>query len=247
MMAGDGAQGTRGIALAKPLLMLSARPALALAAQAMMAGILQRRGQSRPWRAAAGWWMVDGSLVDLGCLCALAALTRSEGIRPRDLLGQVTDGPGRELRQGLGSLVALAPAVVVSAALQRAFYGAEPPPQIAVVRLPRWATAYSVLIWPALWGTAEELTYLGYALPRLEARLGRLPAAALVAACWAAQHVVMPWLPDQRYLAARALTALPVSIETTALYLLRGRRLPPLIVGHWAADAATALFAARQP
>ncbi len=33
-------------------------------------------------------------------------------------------------------------------------------------------------------------------------------------------------------------------ISTTMLYLLRGRRLPPLIVAHWASDAASALFAA---
>jgi len=33
-------------------------------------------------------------------------------------------------------------------------------------------------------------------------------------------------------------------ISTTMLYLLRGRRLPPLIVAHWASDEASAIFAA---
>jgi membrane protease YdiL (CAAX protease family) len=107
------------------------------------------------------------------------------------------------------------------------------------------ASAYSVLVWPVLWAAAEEATYLGYTLPRLEALTGSTPASvALVSAVWALQHEALPLLPDGRYLVYRPLTALPVTFTTTLLYLLRGRRLPPLMVAHWASDAASALFAA---
>ena len=91
----------------------------------------------------------------------------------------------------------------------------------------------------------EEATYLGYTLPRLEALLGNTAVSAgLVSTVWALQHESLPLLLDGRYLVYRPLSALPVTVTTTLLYLLRGRLLPPLMVAHWAADGASALFAA---
>lgn len=60
------------------------------------------------------------------------------------------------------------------------------------------------------------------------------------------QHPTLPALPDRRYIACRMLTSLPIVGMQTAFYLLRQRRLPPLIVGHWVADLATGLAAAFQ-
>ena len=91
-----------------------------------------------------------------------------------------------------------------------------------------------MLVWPALWAPAEELTYLGYALPRLEAWIGRGPAAAVVSLVWAAQHLALPFIPDGRYLLSRMLTALTVTGSMTAGYLraveipiLQGRDFTP--------------------
>jgi membrane protease YdiL (CAAX protease family) len=102
-----------------------------------------------------------------------------------------------------------------------------------------------VLVWPVIWAAGEEATYVGYTLPRLEALTGSTAVSgALVSAVWALQHESLPLLPDGRYLVYRPLSALPVTLTTTLLYLLRGRRLLPLMVAHWAADASSALFAA---
>ena len=57
----------------------------------------------------------------------------------------------------------------------------------------------------------------------------------------------LPFLPDRRYLAHRALTTVPIVATQVAYYLWRGRRLPPLILGHWAADLATGAMVAFQP
>ena len=112
-------------------------------------------------------------------------------------------------------------------------------------RLPAWATAHSVLVRPAVWAFAEETTYLGYALPRLEARTGRTsPCVGVVALAWALQHLALPFLADRRYLAARVLSALPVTAATTAQYVVTGRRLPPMLVAHWLADLPTATCSA---
>src|SRR4051794_8832874 len=105
-----------------PALMLVARPAFALLAQATVAGILRRRGRSAPWREAGGWWLADGSLVDLGCLAALGWLARREGTRLAALPGARRDMLQRDLRQLLGDLAWLAPAFIASGLVQRRFY-----------------------------------------------------------------------------------------------------------------------------
>src|SRR6266516_4599263 len=156
------------------VLMLAARPAFAFVTQLVVAAGLRLSRHPKPLQEAGRWWMVSGTLIDLLCLGTLTWLTRREGIRLADLLKVRRERLGRDLVLGLGDLVALTPAVVISSLLTRLFYGpAGRPPQVAVARgLPRAASAYSVLVWPAIWSIAEETTYVGYTLPRLEALLG---------------------------------------------------------------------------
>ena len=227
--------------------MLLARLSFALGAQALATCLLGRGRWSRAaWRAAGAWWTVWGTLADLGSLGALAWLARREGTHLAVLgsLDRRRVGGGEVLR-GLGAVLALAPAVGASALVTRVFYRGALPPQVSLPRdLLAWATTYSVLVWPAVWGFAEETTYLGYALPRLEARTGHTwPSVGAVALAWALQHLALPFLPDRRYLAARVLSALPVTAATTALYVVTGRRLPAMMVAHWLADLPTALVA----
>jgi hypothetical protein len=224
------------------------RGGFALAAQALVAAGFRLRRHPAPWRAAAAWWMVYGSLADLGCLAVLRWLLRREGRALGDLLDLDRARLGPDLRAGLGDIAALVAGAAVSSALQRPFYPGLPPQVTATRGLPRWARAYGVLVWPALWATTEELVYLGYALPRLEAQLGRAaPAAALTLLSWGPlQHPALPALPDRRYAVSRALTALPAIGPQVALARWRGWRLPPLVLGHWVADLATGLTAAFQ-
>jgi hypothetical protein len=215
-----------------PVLMLAARPVFALATQLAVATGFRLAHHPKPLRAAGRWWMVSGTLIDLLSLGTLTWLTRREGIRLAALFDVRSAHLGREVVLSLGNLVGITPAVAFSAALTRLFYGPSGQPlQIAVARgLPRAASAYSVLVWPVLWSMTEEATYLGYTLPRLEALVGNTPvSAALVSTVWAVQHEALPLLPDGRYLVYRPLSALPVTLTTTLLYLLRGRRLPSLI------------------
>jgi hypothetical protein len=230
-----------------PVLMLAARPVFALVTQLTVAVGFRLKRHPKPLLEAGRWWMVSGTLIDLLSLGMLTWLTRREGIRLTDLLNVRRDRLGRDLLLALGDLVALMPAVGIGAAFTRLFYGPSgQPPQVAAARgLPQVAAAYSVLVWPVLWSMTEEATYVGYTLPRLEALLGNTAmSAALVSAVWALQHEALPLLPERRYLVYRPLSALPVTLSTTLLSLLQGRRLPPLMGAHWAADSASALLAA---
>jgi membrane protease YdiL (CAAX protease family) len=119
-------------------------------------------------------------------------------------------------------------------------YGDAPPP-VPIGPLPLWGALYSLLVWPVLWALAEQLTYTGYALPRLEALSGRAwLAVRIVVFGWSVQHCAMPLLPEWRFILWRAVTALPIALVCSLIYL-RTRRVLPLIVAHWAADT-TAVF-----
>ena len=230
-----------------PLMMLIARPALALAAQSITALALRGNMSRRSWTAAARYWMVYTSLVDLGCLAILMSAARREHTPLRATMGFGDRSP-RPFRSALADVALVVPAAVASQLLARPLGDGDPYPlQIRVAHVHGLAKAYSITVWPLLWGLTEEATYLGYALPRLEQQLGRLPAAGLTAAAWALQHAVMPVLPGRRYLAMRVLTMLPVSTAFTAVYATRGRRLAPLAAAHWLSDASAALLAASLP
>src|ERR1022692_1697197 len=90
-----------------PLLLATGRCGLILLVQALAAGVFAPRGHPAPWRAAAPWWSVYGTLVDLGCLALMWRFTRAEGITIRDLIGAIRDLIGairlrRDILAGLG-------------------------------------------------------------------------------------------------------------------------------------------------
>src|SRR5690242_18484503 len=70
-----------------PALMLFARTACAVGAQALVAALFALRLSPTPWHDAEPWLPVYGTLVDAGCLALLWRLTRREGIRLFDLVG----------------------------------------------------------------------------------------------------------------------------------------------------------------
>ena len=70
-----------------PALMLFARAACAVGAQAVVAAVFALRASPTPWHDAEPWLPVYGTLIDAGCLALLWRLTRREGIRLFDLVG----------------------------------------------------------------------------------------------------------------------------------------------------------------
>jgi membrane protease YdiL (CAAX protease family) len=116
-----------------------------------------------------------------------------------------------------------------------------PPPQI-FGPLPLWAALYSVVVWPVIWAVAEQMTYSGYALPRLQALSGRTWVALLITSLgYGLQHIALPSLPDVRFMLYRFLPAAVVGLTMFLVYL-RLRRLRPLILAHWFADITSAVL-----
>lgn len=146
----------------------------------------------------------------------------------------------------VGVLAASVPAVVFSGELTGDFYGDAIPPMFAVVDVPLWANAVSVLVVPLLAELAEPVAYLGMVLPRLERRLGRAwLAAPIVVVIWATEHSFYPLLIsagglDLEFAAYRAISVLPFLAAWTALYYAFGRRLLPIMAARWVFNGGTA-------
>lgn len=227
------------------MLLLVARLTFAFFAQTLVAGIYLAARHDSPWRSAAAWWVVDGTLVDIGCLWVLSILIRREGLRLKDILGFQSKSIRRDVLLGLAYVVLLIPAVIIGNLLTQWIYPGGSPPQIAVTSsLPAWGLLYSIVIWPIVWAFTEELTYLGFIFPRLVRITKRTwLASILIILFWTLQHIAMPFIPDGRYLFYRTISALPVIITTTLIFLLGGRKIPSLIFAHWFLEMAGMLSA----
>jgi membrane protease YdiL (CAAX protease family) len=227
-----------------PALMLFARAAFAVVAQALVALIFVLRSSPSPWHDAGPWLPVYGTLIDAGCLSLLWWFTRHEGIRLFDLVGFDRTRLFRDVALGF----ALIPPSLVfilggTYGVGWLVYGTPTPPYF-YQQLPLPAVLYGVLVWPFIWGLTEQMTYNGYLLPRFQVLCRNTSVAvALVAFAWSAQHVVMPLNFDTKYIVFRLLSPIPFSLFSTLLYL-RLRRLIPFAVAHALMDGASVLIGA---
>jgi len=230
------------------ILFLPGRFVFAVVAQGLVAGLFALQGSSDAWRDAAAWWPVYSTITDLLCLLSLIWLTRREGITVLSLFGVSGKPALRELIWTPAYLLAVAPAVVVGNVITQAFYGSGLPPMITIVDLPPVWALYSLIVWPLIWVVAEELVYLGYLLPRVEALSSKTWVAVLVVTFfWGLQHLGIPFIADETYLISRVMAAWAVTGGMTLVFVLWRRRLIPLIGVHYIADLSTAFLAGVLP
>lgn len=225
------------------ILFLPARLVFAFLAQGMVAGLFAFQGSNDAWHDAAAWWPVYSTITDLLTLLALVLLTRREGLTLIDLIGVRGKEAFKQLAWTPAYLLAVAPAAALASVITRVFYGSALPPMIAVVDLPPIGVWYSLIVWPVIWVIAEELMYLGYLLPRIEALSGKTWLAVLVVIFfWGLQHFAIPFIADGTYLVSRVLAAFAATGGMTLVFVLWRRRLVPLIGVHYIADLSTAIL-----
>jgi uncharacterized protein len=95
-----------------PVLVIVARPTLALLAQAVTLLIMTQLNVPRAGIAVRNWWTVYGTLVDLGCLGLLLWLTRREGIRLGDLIAFSKNRLKTDIPLGLGIFIIVFPVTI---------------------------------------------------------------------------------------------------------------------------------------
>jgi membrane protease YdiL (CAAX protease family) len=230
-----------------PALMLFARAACAVGAQAVVAAVFALRASPTSWHDAEPWLPVYGTLIDAGCLALLWRLTRREGIGLFDLVGFARARLVRDTLLG----VALIPVSLVfifggTYAAGWIVYGTLTQPYF-LGGLPLPAALYGVLVWPFIWGLTEQMTYNGYLMPRFQVLCRRTSVAiAIVSFAWALQHAFMPLTFDPKFMAFRVVASAPFAVFGTLVYL-RLRRLLPLALAHALMDGATVLIPMLAP
>ena len=241
------------ISRAAPYVLIAGRSAFLLAAQALVALLFLLRRDGTPWASAGNWWTVYGTLADLGCLALLWRYSRREGVSLRSLLGPVRWRGGRDAWLGLGLCLLIFPLMVAGGMLANwLFFGsfvASTAPIAGAAAgasaphvFPLWRTLYSLCVWWIVWTPTEQLTYQGFALPRLQALTGRTwIALAWVGFWWSLQHSFLPFVPEWHYVAVRFVMVAPGILVTMLIYL-RMRRLTPMIVAQWPMDILVALM-----
>jgi membrane protease YdiL (CAAX protease family) len=230
-----------------PMLMLVARSAFAIVAQALVAGIFALRSSPAPWHDAEPWMPVYGTLIDLGCLTLLWRLTGREGIGLRDLIGFDRSRLGRDLLLGL-AVVPVGLALILGGVYGMGWivYGTLTPPYLFGA-LPLPAALYAVFVFPLIWGLTEQMTYNGYLAPRFRVLCRSTSlSVALVSMAWSFQHAVMPLTFDPKFMVVRALSPLPFSVFQTLVYL-RFRRLLPFAIAHALMDGTSAFLGVLLP
>ncbi len=228
-------------------LMLCARSILSFLAQALVAGAYALQSSADPWLAAARWLPIYAGLIDAGCLAALWWLTRREGIALFDLMSFDRSRWGRDVLLGLALIPARLAFIYFGIwSSSELIFGTSAPP--ALFRpLPLIPAIYAVLVFPAIWGITEEMTYNGYVLPRFQV-LSRstVLAVVLVALVWSFQHVLQPMTFHPDYMLYRLLSPIPHSVFVCVAYL-RIRRLLPFVIGHWLMNAGDVLVVVLLP
>ena len=230
-----------------PAVMLFARAFFAVVAQALVALVFALQSSPTPWRDAAPWLPVYGTLIDAGCLALLWRLTRREGMSLLDLVGFERSRLARDVMLGF-VLVPVSLAFIFAGIYAASWlvYGTLRPPYL-YEPLPLPAALYGVLVWPFIWGFTEQITYNGYLAPRFQVLCRSTAlAVAIVAFAWSFQHVVMPLLIDAKFMAFRLLSAVPNTVFQIVLYL-RLRRLIPFAIAHALMDGAGVLVGVLLP
>ncbi|HET7144983.1 MAG TPA: CPBP family glutamic-type intramembrane protease [Anaerolineales bacterium] len=222
---------------------LPARLVFAFISQSLTAALFAFRGSTNAWQDATAWWPVYSTITDLLCLFALVWLMRREKMKINDLIGAKGKDILKQLAWTPAYLLAVAPTSILASIITQAFYGTALPPMITVVNLSPIGELYSLIIWPIIWVITEELVYLGYLLPRIEALSGKTWVAVLVVIFfWGIQHLAMPFILNEKYLVSRILAAIAAISSFPIVFVLGRRRLVPLIGVHYIADLATAIL-----
>jgi uncharacterized protein len=229
-----------------PMLMLFARTAFILLAQGAAFLLLTQLQVANAAVVVRNWWTVYGTLADFGCLGLLIWLTRREGIRLSDLIGLVKGRLKSEIPLGLGLFILIAPITIFGGGMLAKLiaYGNPNPefPEYTFIKtLPLLAVLYSRFLWWPVWSVVEEMTYNGYALPRLMV-MTKSPwlSVTIVAFFFALQHSFL-MLAGFQFGFYTFLAFLPLAFAMVFAYS-RIRRLPPFIIAHWLMDFSNVLF-----
>jgi hypothetical protein len=193
------------------------------------------------WQSSAAWWMLCATAGNVVSLLLLRWRFSREGGSYWDLWRFSRESFWKDLALAVGGFVLAGPiALLPMRWLGTAIVGSYDAAVAVMFRpLPAWGL-WLGLLFPLTIGLAELPTYFGYAMPRLERRLGSGWAAwAIASVALSLQHAALPLVLDGPYLLWRALMYLPFALYIGLIIKLRPRLMPFLMIGHTLIDIGT--------
>jgi hypothetical protein len=220
-----------------PFLMLPVRTLLFFVFGLLFLFVLGLQKGANPLQQVTRWWFFQVIFTNIVCFLLLRRLVKKEGVFYFSLFSIDRSLIKQDLRI---FLLILVPSGILGVGgmfgSSLLLYGDLSPLAIMNQRLPVWASAAALLVFPATIALVESPTYFGYCLQRIEAVSGcRLAAFPLSVFFLAIQHVCIPLVFEANYLVWRFLSFLPLAVFFGWVYL-RVRRLLPLVIVHFLMD-----------
>jgi membrane protease YdiL (CAAX protease family) len=224
-----------------PWLVLPSRLVLFAATQAVFALVFALAGSAAAWDRSVAWWMYSAVVANVVCFVALVALFRRDGGSYGDLWKFDRITWWKDLLLSIAGLAVAGPiAILPMQWLGAAFLGSYDAAIATLFQpLPVWAL-WLALLFPLTMPFGELAIYFGYAMPRLERRIGSGWLAWLLASlALSLQHAALPLVVDGPFIAWRALMYLPFALYIGLVVKWRPRLLPFLMIGHGLIDVST--------
>jgi hypothetical protein len=221
------------------------RPLAIAGAQALLAAMLWAAGDAAPLSSAGRWWLVTVTAANLATI-ALLVRVRRDGGGARSLWRFTGATWKRDLAWFLAFTVVAGPAGwLPNVALAGALWDAPDTGNAVLFRpLPLPVLAVLVVAFPVTQALAELPLYFGHVGPALRrGGWGVVSSVLAPSLVLAAQHVVMPFEPDWRFVAWRGLMFLPFALLVGVVVYRRPTLLPWLLVVHALMDAQLPLIA----
>lgn len=222
----------------RPWLALISRPVFFLAAQGVFALVIAATGRTGAWKASAAWWMLAAAIANVLSVLLLSTLFRHEEARYLDLWKYDRATWWKDLLLSIAGFAVAGPlALFPMQWFGKAFLGTyEAAIALQFQPLPGWGL-WLGLAFPLTMPFGELATYFGYAMPRLEQRIGNgWLAWVLASLALAVQHAALPLLFNASFIAWRALMYLPFALYIGLVAKWRPRLLPFLMIGHGLVD-----------
>ncbi len=204
---------------------------------AIIVGLFALLGNETPLQAAEKWWPFQAILSNIATYFILRMFMKKEGLTYLSIFNYEK---GRKKRDALETLWLLVVGMIVGAIpLYLCAYlllGTFRLPTTMFQEIPLWALIIALVVFPLSNAFVEIPTYLGYALPRIEAGTGKQWLAILLAGlALALQHIALPLVFDLPYMLWRFLSFLPLALVLALIYT-RTKRLFPIVLAHFLMD-----------
>lgn len=200
-------------------------------------GIFALAGNEHPLKAAERWWPFQAILANIVTFLVLRFMIRKEGGSFRQLF-QIQKGKLKKDTKQFAWLLLVGFAVggIPLYAFSYLILGTAVPPDLMFQALPLWAAIIALIVFPLTNGLVETPTYIGYALPRLKHKTGKLGVAITLAGlALAFQHVALPLVMDAPYMLWRFAAFIPLAIVLGYIFN-RTKRLLPIAAAHYVMD-----------